>query len=204
VKQEKRKKENQTKKRKKEKKEKKMSRCPVCPTCTPIVTDAPFVPTTRPVSVGGPAIGGWSEWSEWSEWRGDVSQNQEIATIGGLVRDFLAPKRKFESFVVRRYREQTGSAGTNYILGVQADDFDISFDIFKSPTGSMQIKTTTGVFPLRRAECPRQCTRQVRRRRGPCAKYINGFGLCGDAADWGPQFLQDPNLGPFIDCTPCS
>ena len=178
-----------------------MSRCPVCPTCTPIVTDAPFVPTTRPVSVGGPAIGGWSEWSEW---RGDVSQNQEIATIGGLVRDFLAPKRKFESFVVRRYREQTGSAGTNYILGVQADDFDISFDIFKSPTGSMQIKTTTGVFPLRRAECPRQCTRQVRRRRGPCGKYINGFGLCGDATDWGPQFLQDPNLGPFIDCTPCS
>ena len=181
-----------------------MSRCPVCPTCTPIVTDAPFVPTTRPVSVGGPAIGGWSEWSEW---RSDVSQNQEIATIGGLVRDFLAPKRKFESFVVRRYREQTGSAGTNYILGVQADDFDISFDIFKSPTGSMQIKTTTGVFPLRRAECPRQCARQVRRRgpaRAPCAKYINGFGLCGDATDWGPQFLQDPNLGPFIDCTPCS
>jgi hypothetical protein len=181
-----------------------MSRCPVCPTCTPIVTDAPFVPTTRPVSVGGPTIGGWSEWSEW---RSDVNQNQEIATIGGLVRDFLAPKRKFESFVVRRYREQTGSAGTNYILGVQADDFDISFDIFKSPTGSMQIKTTTGVFPLRRAECPRQCKRQVRRRgpaRAPCGKYINGFGLCGDATDWGPQFLQDPNLGPFIDCTPCS
>ena len=176
-----------------------MSRCPVCPTCTPIVTDAPFVPTTRP-----PAIGGWSEWSEW---RSDVNQNQEIATIGGLVRAFLAPKRKFESFVVRRYREQTGSAGTNYILGVQADDFDISFDIFKSPTGSMQIKTTTGVFPLRRAECPRQCTRQVRRRgpaRAPCGKYINGFGLCGDATDWGPQFLQDPNLGPFVDCTPCS
>ncbi len=176
-----------------------MSRCPVCPTCTPIVTDAPFVPTTRPVSVGG--------WSEWSEWRSDVNRNQEIETIGRLVRDFLAPKRKFASFVVRRYREQTGSAGTNYILGVQADDFDISFDIFKSPTGSMQIKTTTGVFPLRRAVCPRQCTRQVRRRgpaRAPCVKYINGFGLCGDATDWGPQFLQDPNLGPFVDCTPCS
>ena len=187
-----------------------MARCPVCPTCTPIVTDGPLLPTTTSAPTTASVPGGWSEWSEWRD------ATQEITGIGAAVRAFLEPKRKFASFVARQYREQTGASGTNYIVRVQADDFDISFDIFKSPTGATQIKTTTGVFPLRRGECPKQCTPQAggrggRRRgapnaptRAPCGKYINGFGLCGDATDWGPEFLQNQNLGPFVDCTPCS
>ncbi|NDC40560.1 MAG: hypothetical protein EBZ77_03275, partial [Chitinophagia bacterium] len=165
---------------------------------TPAATRAP----------GGVVVGGWSEWSEWRD------TTEEITSIGAAVRAFLEPKRKFASFVVRQYREQMGSSGTNYIVRVQADDFDISFDVFKSPTGATQIKTTTGVFPLRRGVCPPQCTQQSggrRRRAGsnvptkaPCGKYINGFGLCGDATDWGPEFLQNENLGPFVDCTPCA
>lgn len=187
-----------------------MSQCPVCPTCTPIVT--PYVTTMGPAATRAPGVvlvGGWSEWSEWRD------ATEEITSIGVAVRAFLEPKRKFASFVVRQYREQTGSAGTNYIVRVQADDFDISFDVFKSPTGATQIKTTTGVFPLRRGVCPPQCAQQAGRRtrgrsranaptRAPCGKYINGFGLCGDATDWGPEFLQNQNLGPFVDCTPCS
>ena len=179
------------------------SRCPACPTCA-VETDAP-----APVKSGAPVNAG-----AWSEWR---SATPEVTSIGALIRAFLEPKRKFASFVVRKYREQV-VAGTNYAINVQADDFDIAFDVYESASGAIQIKTPSGLVSLRRAlseskpnrsVCPRKCTNYGRTGQGrqqrvdSCGKYINGFGLCGDATDWGPGFLQKADLTPFVDCTRC-
>lgn len=176
------------------------TRCPVCPTCA--------VETRAPESTGA-----------WSEWR---RATQEVTDLGALIRSFLEPKRRFSSFVVRRYREQL-VAGTNYKLDIQADDFDISFEVYKSAGGAIQLKTPGGLVSLRgarsdrsdpvprapRGVCPRKCTNYGRTGQGrtqkvdSCGKYINGFGLCGDANDWGPAFLQNAELAPFVDCTRC-
>lgn len=168
-----------------------ITRCPACPKCGVIA-------------------------GSWSEWRGAT---KEVTDFGGLIRSFLEPKRRFASFVVRRYREQVAS-GTNYAVNVQADDFDISFELYKSVSGAIQLKTPAGLVSLRgapsatkakpnRVVCPRKCTNYGRTGQGrqqkvdSCGKYINGFGLCGDASDWGPGFLQSAELAPFVNCTRC-
>ncbi len=159
----------------------------MCPTCMPLATK------------GAVVVGGWSAWRD---------ATLEITSIGSSIRSFLEPKRKFASFVVKQYREQLVS-GTNYILKVQADDFDLSFDVYKSTSGDVQIKTPTGSFPLRAARgiCPRKCTKYStgEAREPKCGRYVNGFGLCGDASDWGPGFLEKKaaDMGPFVDCTRC-
>ena len=165
--------------------------CPVCAMCAP--------GTQRGTGAAGTSGGS-------SDWR---APSAEIAPFIPKIKKFIEPTYKFDSFVAVGYKTQVVS-GTNYTIRVQADDFLATFELYQPLAGPTQIKTRGGMRPLDAAgSCPVKCanyglTSQGRAQKvSSCGKYISRSGWCGNAADWGPSFLENAAWGPMLDCRSC-